>query len=338
MNGAIAVLIAEALAVYLLVLFAHGLRRRFGLVHFYALMGGITAVMSWITDAGLRVQISDAITFNVGSTVFYTALILGVFVIYVFDGPRPTRVLISTIIGISILVPVVTLILQIQTTLIQGTAISGVAIPSVRINSASVVTTTIDLIFLAVVWEVLGKPALRIHLWSRTYISLLGVMWLDVILFSTLAFAGTPLFKSVVVGSLLSRFFVSIAAFPLLYLYLRLEGRRQDVQVENRPILAILRQIADVKEELTSAHNEIARRKAAEEALQRALQDVKTLRGLIPICAHCKRIRDDRGSWHQLELYIRQRSDAEFSHGICPSCLTDYIGETPAETSDTRME
>ncbi len=322
-------LIVEALAVYLLVLFAHGLRHRFGLVHFYALMGGITAVMSWITDAGLRVHVSEALTFNVGSTVFYTALILGVFVIYVFDGPRPTRILISTVIGISILVPVVTLILQFQNTLIQGEPIAGVAMPSLRINSASVVTTTLDLIFLAVVWEMLGKPAFRVRLWSRTFISLLGVMWLDVVLFSTLAFAGTPIFKSVVAGSLLSRFFVSIVAFPLLYLYLRIESRRQDIEIENRPVLSILRQIADVKAELSSAQEEIERRKAAEAALQQALQDVKTLRGLIPICAHCKRIRDDRGSWHQLELYIRSHSDAEFSHGICPSCLTDYIGELP---------
>ena len=48
---------------------------------------------------------------------------------------------------------------------------------------------------------------------------------------------------------------------------------------------------------------------------------VKTLRGLLPICANCKRIRDDTGYWGQVEEYISKHSEAEFSHSICPDCL-----------------
>jgi len=54
--------------------------------------------------------------------------------------------------------------------------------------------------------------------------------------------------------------------------------------------------------------------------LQDALNKIKTLRGIIPICASCKKIRDDKGYWNQLENYIREHSDAVFSHGICPEC------------------
>ena len=54
--------------------------------------------------------------------------------------------------------------------------------------------------------------------------------------------------------------------------------------------------------------------------LQRALSEVKTLRGFLPICAACKKIRDDKGYWNQIEAYISARSDARFSHGICPDC------------------
>jgi CheY-like chemotaxis protein len=54
--------------------------------------------------------------------------------------------------------------------------------------------------------------------------------------------------------------------------------------------------------------------------LQAALQKVKQLSGLLPICASCKRIRDDEGDWVQLERYIREHSEAEFSHGICEDC------------------
>ena len=54
--------------------------------------------------------------------------------------------------------------------------------------------------------------------------------------------------------------------------------------------------------------------------LQKALSEIKTLSGLLPICASCKKIRDDKGYWNQLELYIRDHSEAEFSHSICPKC------------------
>ena len=54
--------------------------------------------------------------------------------------------------------------------------------------------------------------------------------------------------------------------------------------------------------------------------LQEALAKVKTLSGLPPICASCKKIRDDKGYWNQIESYIGKHSDAQFSHGICPDC------------------
>lgn len=54
--------------------------------------------------------------------------------------------------------------------------------------------------------------------------------------------------------------------------------------------------------------------------LQRSLETIKALRGLIPICSHCKKIRKDDGYWQRLEEYIQEHSDAEFTHGLCPDC------------------
>ena len=61
--------------------------------------------------------------------------------------------------------------------------------------------------------------------------------------------------------------------------------------------------------------------------LRAALAEVRTLQGMLPICANCKRIRDDRGSWSQIENYLRQRAPIEFTHGLCPDCMTDLFGE-----------
>ncbi len=57
------------------------------------------------------------------------------------------------------------------------------------------------------------------------------------------------------------------------------------------------------------------------ERLQLALDELQVLKGIIPICSSCKKIREDEGSWTQLEVYLKEHSDAEFSHGICPDCV-----------------
>jgi len=63
------------------------------------------------------------------------------------------------------------------------------------------------------------------------------------------------------------------------------------------------------------------------ERLQNALNEVKVLRGIIPICSYCKKIRDDEGYWDQVEVYIKKHSEANFSHSICPTCFQDNFPE-----------
>jgi ketosteroid isomerase-like protein len=59
--------------------------------------------------------------------------------------------------------------------------------------------------------------------------------------------------------------------------------------------------------------------------LMEALANIRTLKGLVPICAACKKIRDDAGYWHQVEAYIHAHTEAEFSHGLCPECSPQYF-------------
>jgi PAS domain S-box-containing protein len=75
--------------------------------------------------------------------------------------------------------------------------------------------------------------------------------------------------------------------------------------------------IATTERDITEIMSE-PRRKEAE---------VKILRGLLPICAYCKQIRDDKGYWHQMDAYIRDHSEAEFSHRICPKCTKKFYPE-----------
>jgi len=69
--------------------------------------------------------------------------------------------------------------------------------------------------------------------------------------------------------------------------------------------------------------------------LQDALANIRVLKGLLPICSKCKKIRNDKGYWQQVEVYIRERSDAEFTHGLCPECLENYYPEEKAAEDDS---
>ncbi|WP_243303859.1 hypothetical protein [Geothrix oryzisoli] len=67
-----------------------------------------------------------------------------------------------------------------------------------------------------------------------------------------------------------------------------------------------------------------------ERDLQNSVEECQVLRGILPICATCKKIRDDRGAWNQMESYIRQHSAVEFTHGICPDCAKAFKEKAPA--------
>jgi PAS domain S-box-containing protein len=90
---------------------------------------------------------------------------------------------------------------------------------------------------------------------------------------------------------------------------------------------------------------DISRRKSAERErerliseLQLALDKIKTLRGLLPMCAWCKKIRNDKGYWQRVETYIQEHSDASFSHGICPECVKKVDPATAAEVFENDKE
>ena len=102
-----------------------------------------------------------------------------------------------------------------------------------------------------------------------------------------------------------------------------------NLRFENRGLVAYLatakRQAEQLNEEFAF---EIGERKRAQKEgerliteLQDALAKIKILRGMLPICSHCKRIRDDKDQWHTVEAYMTKHTEADFTHGICPECL-----------------
>ncbi|MFA4829300.1 MAG: PAS domain S-box protein [Thermodesulfovibrionales bacterium] len=131
---------------------------------------------------------------------------------------------------------------------------------------------------------------------------------------------GTPLsFDDCPMHSVLK---TGIKYFSYKDVFIRKDGTVFPVSVISAPIIEDDKVVASV-----TAFSDITERKKIEKEreelineLQDALAKVKQLSGMLPICASCKKIRDDKGYWNQIEVYIRDHSEAEFTHGLCPEC------------------
>ena len=90
-------------------------------------------------------------------------------------------------------------------------------------------------------------------------------------------------------------------------------------------------QLANLHQTLDRRNRELeqltAELRTRQQQLEESLANIKTLKGLVPICAHCKKIRDDRGYWEQVEAYVSKHSEARFTHGICPDCIKEHFPE-----------
>ena len=111
-----------------------------------------------------------------------------------------------------------------------------------------------------------------------------------------------------------------------------------EVAGEPRTLLFTKGAIKDATGKITGvfgAGRDITARKRAEEKLQTmlhelqaALQEVKTLRGLVTVCSNCRKVLNDAGTWQQIESYVRDHSEAQFSHGLCPTCARAWEAES----------
>ena len=111
-------------------------------------------------------------------------------------------------------------------------------------------------------------------------------------------------------------------------------------EIQRAIIIAMARfddmmELRRLNDELQTRNNQLHLRN---EQLQAALDKVKLLSGLLPICSHCKKVRDDEGYWQEVEIYVSHHSEADFSHGICPDCLQKFYPEIHRALDQRRQD
>ncbi|THB72945.1 MAG: hypothetical protein D3926_24780 [Desulfobacteraceae bacterium] len=99
-------------------------------------------------------------------------------------------------------------------------------------------------------------------------------------------------------------------------------------QPDLEEINAMRHDVTTLNQQLSNTTRELHKKNAQ---LRDALDHVKTLQGIIPICMHCHKIRNDKEIWNRLEIYLSEKTDAQFSHGICPECIQQHYPDLKEE-------
>ena len=111
--------------------------------------------------------------------------------------------------------------------------------------------------------------------------------------------------------------------------------QKDELEKRTKETLEANKRLEKTQKELEEAEHE--RNKYIEE-LREALKKVKQLGGMLPICSHCKKVRDDKGYWNQIESYIHEHSEAKFSHSICQECAKKYYSDMDLYDEDENQE
>ena len=234
----------------------HALRRRYSLAFIYSLLGMIIAAAG-VTPQSMAVHIGG-MEFLVSSTVLFTGVLMGVFLCYVFDGPSAGRAAIAVVVGGTIFFPLSALIFR--TLFIQINPETACPFPPIvwRNYGASIIAILTDLVALTVVWGLLNKYRRKLPLAMSVGLSLLSIMWMDSIIFATLAFGDAPNYWSILKGMLVSRSLVALAATPPLTIYLIWEIRHHGWRFGSLPVLAIFK-LGELEKELKTARNDLVK-------------------------------------------------------------------------------
>lgn len=104
--------------------------------------------------------------------------------------------------------------------------------------------------------------------------------------------------------------------------------------VKRIELIARVRSVLKLKGETDRRKRREKELEIQNQKLEKALSEIRTLQGLLPICSYCKKIRDVEGLWHQLESYLMSHSDVQFTHGICQECLKTYFPQYSPKKPD----
>lgn len=251
MSEKVAYLLLEAIVVFAVVLGVHALRRRTTLVYSYAVLA-FMRVASWMATRDAMVHIGP-LELTVGSNVFFSATLLGVFLLYVADGRFAGRAAVVVVVGSGLLYTLASVMMHAQFPALPASMFPA---SSLRASTASILASLVDLVLLGLIWEAAQRHFARTPLLLQVFATLGSVFVVDGLIYVPLAHrAGHP-FAPELAGIVLSRAVVAAVLAPAVAAHLAHEVRRYGLRLEPRPMLSIVVP-EDVERELVTARHQL---------------------------------------------------------------------------------
>ncbi|HSS37945.1 MAG TPA: ATP-binding protein, partial [Polyangia bacterium] len=251
-TGPVAYLLLETLIVFAAVLGTHALRRRTSLVFSFAVLA-FMRVGSWIATHDAMVSVAG-LDLNIGSNVFFSATLLGVFLLYVADGRFAGRAAVVVVVGTGLLYTLLSVVLHAQFPAFPDSIFPA---SGARASLSSTAASLLDLVLLGLIWESVQRGRLaRVPLAARIFATLAAVFVADGLVYVGLARAGGAGFVPELSGLLLSRAVVAAVLTPVVTAYLSFEVRRYGLRLDPRPMLSIVFK-EDVERELVAARHQL---------------------------------------------------------------------------------
>jgi two-component system sensor histidine kinase/response regulator len=281
------------------VLGAHALRSSYSLAPIYVCLGFVSSTMMWLVTVDARIEFYN-LTVLWGST-FFASLLVGVFVLYVFDGTQAARLAILTTIGVI----VATYLLETSLSWQAAAGMSQMRIswpaPSSRLYLGSALVVVIDMVIMAMLWEALIRWRGAGSLVPSIFVTLLGTLALDSLLFPLAALGNVPRVEALMQGSLAERLILLLWLSPLLAWYVRWQQRMYGSDLGRGKVLSILVGSAISEKRLSRAEAEIRERMRVEEQLRQNEEQFRTLVENIPgVIFRC--LRDEQ----QTMVYVSE--------------------------------
>lgn len=275
MNLGLLAIPLTVIAAYATLLMVHAFRTRISLAPSYITLGFVTATMMWLSNDGAVIHLGG-LEFLYGSVMF-AGLLVGVFVLYVFDGSAAARTAMLTVIGVILGSYLVLASLRWQIDAGYARTAFPMPLPALRIYMASVISALCNFAYMVMCWELLQRWTRGRWLGASILLVLTTTLWLDSVLFVLLAFGGTDDFVGFLEGNIITRGLLGLCIAPLLAAYFNWQQRIHGVDLARGKVLAILSASARTERELTQAQHEILRRQEAEQALREREEQLRTL-------------------------------------------------------------
>ena len=251
MSEKVAYLLLEAMVVFAVVVGVHALRRRTTLVYSYAVLA-FMRVASWMATRDAMVHIGP-LELTVGSNIFFSATLLGVFLLYVADGRFAGRAAVVVVVGSGLLYTLASVMMHAQFPALPASMFPA---SSLRASTASILASLVDLVLLGLIWESAQRHFARTPLLLRVFVTLAAVFVVDGLIYVPLAHSAGHPFIPELVGIVLSRAVVAAILAPAVAAHLAREVRRYGLRLDPRPMLSIVLP-EDIERELVAARHQL---------------------------------------------------------------------------------